>query len=505
MFQTLAKKIPQDKDLPDRTWQLQVLRSVLEGKLYDSLKYSFQQEKTESGEYITLRERRPSVRYNLCRMVVQDTIALLFGDGHFPTVELDTPEACEAIQEVIKETKLPQVMHEAAMRGSIGSVAILMRVLKDRIFFNTMDTDFLTPKYDPEEPDTLMSVTEKYKVKGKQLRAADLGYVIDDDDLERDFWFQRIWDKRAENWFNPVPVNKKDIGTNFKPMKSDDVVEFTLDKSNTVQHNLGFVPMVWIKNLPGAIGIDGCSTFRPAVDTQIEVEYLLSQGARGLKYSSDPLLMLKDPITGTANEIVRSAANAVVVDSEKGDAKMLEISGTAVAAIVEYARALRESAIESIHGNRSNADKVSAAQSGRAMEMMHQALIWLTDQLRTSYGENGLLPLVRMILAAIEKMPTIKVRGKKVENLSGKDDPTLRWPPWFAATGFDRGQEATALSTLMTASLISRETAVKSIAASFDIEDVDGEVTRINQDMVAADKRAVDMAAQVKATETLPE
>lgn len=499
MFQTLAKKIPKDKDLPERTWTLQVLRSVLEGTIYDKLRYSFQEERTSGGEYIPLRDRRPSVRYNLSRMVVQDSVALLFGDGHFPTVELQTPEACASLQDVIKETKLAQVMHEAAMRGSVGSIAILMRVLKGRIFFDAMDTDFLTPEYDPEEPDTLLSVKEKYKVRGRVL--ADIGYSIDPLAMDSMFWFQRIWDKEGENWFFPVPVVKFGRHNPFKVAQIDPPVEPQLDKSRSVKHSLGFVPMVWIKNLPGTIGIDGCSTFRPAIDTQIEVEYQLSQAGRGLKYSSDPLLMIRSP-AADSKTMVRSAATALVVE-EDGDAKMLEISGQAAAAVIEYVKALRESAIESIHGNRSNADKLSAAQSGRAMEMMHQPLIWLADQMRTTYGENGLLPLVRMVIAVIAKLP-IKVKGKEVKHLSDADDPTLRWPPWFAATGFDREQEATALSTLRSASLISRETAVKSIAASFDIEDVDGELARIVQDEKDADARAVEMAAQVKATETLP-
>jgi hypothetical protein len=501
MFATLASKVPRDKDLPERTWRMQVLRNFLEGTIYDTLRYSFQTERTESGEYIPLRDRRPSVRYNMCRMVVQDSVALLFGDGHFPTVELETPEACQSIADLIKETKLPQIMHEAAIRGSIGSIAVMMRVLNGRIFFEAMDTDFLTPAYDPMEPDTLLSVTERYKVKGAALAAS--GYEIDADLMDRDFWFQRIWDRTAENWFAPVPVATEFRVNAFKTERIAPVEPF-LDEVRTVKHNLGFVPMVWIKNLPGERGIDGASTFRSAADTQIEIEYQLSQGGRGLKYSSDPLLMIREPASGQDGDgqIVRSPTNAIIV-SDNGDAKMLEINGTAATAVIEYVRALRESAIETIHGNRSNADKVSAAQSGRALEMMHQPLIWLADQLRTSYGENGLLPLIRMVIAAGNKMP-VKVLGKQLNTLSETEYPTLRWPKWFAPTGSDRQQEAAALQTLANSGHISRETAVKSIASSFDIEDIDEELKRILADEDAEIVRAAKANASVTATETLP-
>ena len=34
-----------------------------------------------------------------------------------------------------------------------------------------------------------------------------------------------------------------------------------VDAEQTVQHELGFVPIVWIRNLPGGDDIDGLPTF----------------------------------------------------------------------------------------------------------------------------------------------------------------------------------------------------------------------------------------------------
>jgi hypothetical protein len=58
---------------------------------------------------------------------------------------------------------------------------------------------------------------------------------------------------------------------------------------------------------------------------------------------------------------------------------------------MDWVKGLREIALEGAGGSRANADKLSAAQSGRAMELMNQALIWLADKLRISYGEGALL------------------------------------------------------------------------------------------------------------------
>ncbi len=63
MFGTISDLIPQDTDFCDRTRTLDILNRVLEGRLYDALPYEFHEERSLGGEYIPLRQRRPSVRY----------------------------------------------------------------------------------------------------------------------------------------------------------------------------------------------------------------------------------------------------------------------------------------------------------------------------------------------------------------------------------------------------------------------------------------------------------
>ena len=77
-----------------------------------------------------------------------------------------------------------------------------------------------------------------------------------------------------------------------------------------------------------------------AIENQIEIDYQLSQAGRGLKYSSDPTLLIKEPATTEPSEIIKGAGNALVV-SEKGDAKLLEIGGTASAAVIDYVASTR--------------------------------------------------------------------------------------------------------------------------------------------------------------------
>jgi hypothetical protein len=459
MFDTLCDTIPRDTDYPDRVRKLTILNRVIDGTLYDSLPYHFHEERTEAGEYIPLRQRRPSVRYPLCRIVVEDSVSLLFSEGHFPAIDSTDRQARAVFADIVKETQLNLTMTDAAIRGATGSVALLLRVLQGRIFVDVLETIYLTPTWDPNAPDTLASVDERYKVSGTDL--CNNGYDIAEPD--RQYWFTRRWDLESEIWFQPTPV-----GSTLPPI---------IDTVRTVSHRLGAVPIVWIRNLPGQSttgdNMDGACTFFAAMHSQVEIDYQLSQVGRGLKYSSDPTLLLKDPALPDG-ALIKGAGNALVV-SEKGDARLLEIGGTASAAVIEYVRTLRELALESIHGNRASPERITAAQSGRALELLNQGLIWLADNLRTSYGEVGLLQLARLIIRASQTYNLV-VFGKPIGSLSPSTPLSLKWPRWYPTTADDRQKDVQSLTSLVSTGCISRETALKLIASSYDIESIEDEL-----------------------------
>jgi len=475
MLKTLKATFPRDPDLPDRTTELIWRGHVLRGRLYDMLPHAFHTEKNEAGEYIPIRDRRPSVRYKLCPLVVDDSVSLLFSEGHFPELEHEDKPTKEALQRICKELALNMVMIDAATRGSVGSVAIFMSILEGRVFLDVMDTAYLTPTWRMTAPDTLELVTERYKVKGKVLR--EMGYLADKDN--EDYWFQRDWTPTEEITYFPLLVSKAREG--YPPQ---------VDPGGIVRHGLGFVPIVWVKNLPGGDHVDGLSTFPDeAIETSIEIDYQLSQAGRGLKYSSDPTLLIKEPANGEG-KLIKGGGNAIVVDKD-GDAKMLEINGSAANAVIEYVRFLRELALESMHGNRSNADKLSAAQSGRALELMHQALIWLADRLRISYGEGALLSVLSMILRASDKLGGLLYRdGTKMPRLDTSKPLSLRWPAWFTPTTQDMLDTASTLKILVSGGMLSRETAIKVLAAQYDIEDAKAEKVLIEAEMKVSSEGA---------------
>nr|WP_321985344.1 phage portal protein [uncultured Lichenicoccus sp.] len=486
MLDSIVKTIPKPPGLSERAQRLDLLAKVLDGALYDSLQYEFGDEQNGTGEYVPLKQRKPSIRYNLCRMVVEDSVSMLFGEGRFPTIDCADDRTKATIKDIIDESNLTEVMVDAATRGSVGSVAIFLRVLKGRVFWQAMPTLALTPVWDPEEPDSLKSITERYQVKGSDLAAQ--GYEIPEEQGTQTYWFQRIWDSLSETWFLPLSLDDERDG---KPQ--------LVDKDRTVQHGLGFVPAVWIRNLPGGDDIDGACTFALGIETQIEIEYRLSQGGRALHYASDPLMMIREPAGDPDGDMVRSASNAIIV-SKDGDAKMLEINGASTSAIIDYSRALRDLALETMHGNRSTPEKLAAAQSGRAMELLYQPLINLVDKLRHSYG-RGVQRLLRMVVLANARSP-LKAYDEPIARgtLSTKNRLTLVWGPYFPATIHDKQLMGQTLGGLKRDGLISRETAVERVVEFEDVADIKAEMARIQADIAAQDARlATQPGVQFKA------
>lgn len=496
MLHQIVKNLNLDKDYPERCHNIDIYTRVLNGELYDGLKCEFCDEYDSAGAYIPLHRRKPSVRNNLCRTVVDETVSLLFGNDHFPKINTESEEVKERVDEINDCIKLRQVMLEAALIGSTGSVALFLRFIEGEPQVEVLGAQYLTPTFDPANPRRLISVEERYKVKGAELEK--MGYVVESSRAE--YWIMRQWDVNQERYYFPFRRNEE-------PKE---------DKKRRVEHNLGFVPIVWIKNLPKATGrgykeIDGACTFKAAIDISIEIDYLLSQGGRGLKYSSDPLVVFRladeytmaanavqvaDGTNNTAPKIVRTGSNAFVLGKDD-DAKLLEINGRAAEAIINHVRYLRELAMEGIHGNRSHADKIHSAQSGKAMQKLDQALLWLADMLRVSYGENGIIPLIKMIMEASRKI-AVSVNGKIIPAIPDTKIE-LNWPHWYPPTPDELSSEANTLTLLKDAGLLSQKTAVETLSEDYNIVDVEQEIKDIKKDQDEFMKKNVQIKENVRA------
>jgi hypothetical protein len=508
----LKKTMDRDSDLPARAFEIAALTKVLDGEHYDHLRYPFSRENIgDTEEGISIWRRRPSVRLDLCRTVVDQSVSLLFSDDHFPRVLVDNPGTQGAVNALLRERCFSTLMAEIATVGSVGSVAVHFAVLSGKPYFSVRNTAYLTPSWNAEDPDELVQVAECYKASGSELRAA--GYDVANDDLLAAFWFEKAWTDAAELWFVPRKV------------LTDKPEPRLVDERRSVAHGLGFVPFVWTTNLPavasprssGGRPIDGACTFRGGLDTSVRADYSLSSAGRALDFAGAPKLVIyRKPIPnddgrgsegGSSTTGLSGGPGRALVLPDYTDAKYLETNAASVAVTEDYAKALRQAMLEAMHGSRADPDRISSAQSGRAMEMLNQPLIWLASKLRKSYGEGCLLPLLRMACRASEIVQRAE-GGLLIDGVRyrGLDATGLRldWPRWYAPTDMDLQAEATTLTTLAEGGIISSETATSLAASSYAIEDVPAERSKILAETLAADARAREISAQVQAKETLP-
>jgi len=513
----------------DRFRRLDAYEKLLNNKLYDHLPHAFITE-SNGGSHVPFAQRRPSETYNLAEIIVSQTAGLLFGDEQAPTVRCHDDKADgenpdkdteDAIETLIDTLELDAYLHEAVYVGSPGSVAIVVRAVgpDKRPYIEIVNGKFGMPIYATLEPDKLVALRQIYPVKGDDL--IPLGY----DAIEGGDYWMRL-DITETNEVRYVPLSDTDyqrLGT--KDPVTHKVIEWELDAERSFTHAFQCVPVVWIKNLGRTtFGIDGPCTFGSIVDLIVSIDYGISQTTRGFRFTAEPMLAIargeladqniEGPLgDGTLKDSggrpVRTGAN--FLDLEHGaSAQMLEIAGKGLTGFKEYLEMLREWALEVLGGMKASAEHTKGAPSGKALEMLHQALILLVKRQRLAYGNRGYVPLLRVILKGISN-GAIVVNG--ISNVNPDVPLRLVWPSWMLPTGTDLMAHAQGLQELagmgpdgQTRPLLPESALVRLAANAVGINDAQQaiaelETQRTKEDAVKA-QNAHDAAALQAAVKT---
>lgn len=436
----LVKNIPYEEWATSRYKGLDRLERTLMGSQYAHLQYPFHFEvDPASKQYIPLNERRPSVIYRLPASVVQDTVDKLFSGRHWPHfkgVEDHQSDLIHEIEMLTRKTNLEKALRKAVFVGAVGSVFVSFKYVDKILSFDVWNPKNCLPVFDAKGE--LQEVKIFYKAKVDSLLA--LGYELDDKERAQDeLWWGKRFTKEKEIAY--VPSDKA---------APPDWSEWAVDESRSKEHDLGFVPGVWIENLPGGVFPDGGCTFENLLELCVEIDYQLSQAGRGFKYSAAPQLAVRGlanmAIGTNGRTVVRSPANILELHpgddvTKPGDAKLLEMQGQGLRATMEYVKLLRSYALETTKGSRKDPERLTAIpMSGKAMETLEEELLDLIQSLRESYGDHGLLPLLKLVLRAGEKLGLVKTYNEE-----DFDEIQLLWPKVFLPSAAEIQEYATAL------------------------------------------------------------
>jgi hypothetical protein len=476
----------------DRYQMLDFLERWLKGILYDDLIYEFYFPEDSMPTYIPLRERKPSVMYNLAKIMVDRSTDMLFGDNHWPTLTSADKNTETAVRAIVEESGCQRYWRKAARMGAVGTVAVIFKILDGKVYHEVLNAKYCTPVFNPKNPTDVIKITEQKRVMGVELQAC--GYP--DADPDDKYFYRRVFTETEEIEYFPIKVSEVSGELNGLRWKKNDDRSF--------EHNLGFLPGVWIKNLESEDKLDGTATFDQLLTFQTEIDYQLSQTGRVFHYTGDPLTVFIDPSLAEEDgeARIRSAGNTVILN-EGGEAYNLEVQATAQSVVLEYIEQLRKYALEVGRGNRADADKISAASSGKALELLHKDLIGLTDELRVQYGNYGLLVYLKKLLKATKKykMDYPEVT-KELKAMNADATLKLEWGAHFEPTSTDDRETSLFLTESVTNGSISEETATKIIAPRARVTDIAAERAQISKERDEADKRAIKLDQTQQAAQT---
>jgi hypothetical protein len=472
MLEKLFKDFPVPAWADERYKRLAFLDAAIDGQMFNSLKGSFYDASPLEaiGRRARLTARKPSVRYNIARYVARQSARKLFAGRHAPKfVHPKNAKLALAAEALMREGFLKTRILQAAVWGSVGSVAITFTILpggdkQPRIIFNVQRARDCWPTLD--ELGELKCLRLAYTVKGVQLVA--LGMTVDMKNAplkaDEDYWFVRDYCPGREVTYIPPRV-----GTEIDGVEIDKViraVKLTEFKDLAFDAPGDLVAAHWFVNLSGGEFPDGACTWEDALPGMVEISVTLSNVGRGVRYNGTPMLVVignKHSRSGGGRlapgepPIGRDAADVLHLNAEtteqgakvtgKGDAKLLEMRGNSVAAALKYVEAVRKYSLELVGASRKDPDRSHWPQSGKAMELLDEDFFDLVNELRTGYGEYGVIPLMKKALTVASALKHPLLAGVDLRDL---DELALKWPRPYQPSAQEIQNFAVALSTLVT-------------------------------------------------------
>lgn len=416
---------------------------------------------------VPMAVRRPSSPMRVGRAVVNAFTNLLFGEKRWPSIrahgDLDTQEFCEALN---KASGLPIKMIRARnLGGSAGSVGLSWsfhdgqpRVSVHRskhIFIREWaDREDLIPK----------EVSEVYVYPQEEWDPARKCVV------QKLYWYRRDWNPDASITYAPAL---------YEPGKEP---AWQTDSEGTHEHKDGYAHFVWVQNTP-TDEVDGEPDYEGLYEQMDVIDILSSVLARGAVLNLDPTVVLKMDADIVKRMGVRKGSDNALTVGKDGDAKYMELAGTALTAGVALLESKRKSFLEAAQCVLPDPNELAASgMSSVAMKVVYAPMLAKGEVLREQYGgaakrlDEQQLASSRRVMGTSVQVPggeegemgevslnlPPKTRSEPVVDEMGKptgEEETileeqvpgeatsleLEWGPWFAPTPDDQLKTAQTL------------------------------------------------------------
>lgn len=444
-----------------RSATLDKVYKYLEGCQYDHLA-AWQDCQDES--YIKVRDRRPRVIFPFAKIYQNRVASKLVGASTFPALRIeDDPDTEQFLSIIMNASFFKAKMLSAGKNlASYTSAFVRFKVEDGAIILENYNPNYCYPKFDS---------------KG-QLVEVEIKYVFESNEIDAS-------GKPVLKWYRWIGTQESDTLYNEPEYKPD--VEPLWEVVEQVDHGLGMVQGTWFRAGEHLNGVDGEDL--PMVE-QLDgfidaINYNLSLSDSSSSYGMEPQLALKGLTEEEAGDLIKSAHRAWLLGRE-GDAKFLEVGGSGLEAGKNTREDLLKYASHAAQIVFLDPEKMAAnAQSGKAMEVMHAALVEMVNELRP-WMAKGMVELAQKILAVVVHYNNA---GFETEYIAPKGwmpdslDIQVKWPPIFPLTIQDVQQIVSIGNMMANANMLSRESAAKWVQAQgvdLGVEDWEAEVAKIN-------------------------
>lgn len=451
----------------EREKRAEIARRHYFGTQYDHLK------PWDSDEL--LRKRKPSVQCRITKQVIDTVCAYLFGEGNAPVwdAENETPEIKQRLQEIISfsgiEWKYNQLARQAALTGT---VAIAFHQFSNgRMDIEVLHAEHCIPKFGYEN----RNLAIENNIDFDDLLSLD-HYWIENAPNGEKYVHRRTWTLKDLNVYKPRPHSFTNL---------DD--SWVVDQEASVKHNLGFVPVAWIRLIEADGDVDGVPILSSAeFAIEDEINYTLSQLGRAIQYTSEPKTIFTDvdnlDITklDTGSSKSWRLQSSPITGGKQAKVELLEMSGTGQEKGFEYVDKIRWAIYQAARVVEHNPESFAGVLSGTALKLQLTPMVAMINDVRPQF-EKGIGRLLSKMM---------HVNGFK--NVS----VIATWPDVVPRTDSDLQMMVSSIIQLLDFNLITERTAVSFIAPFFGIDDVDSYIPQLIRDTMPT--QTVDIKEKYK-------
>jgi hypothetical protein len=433
------------------------------------------------------RYRRPIVPYYLAQVIVNRFTSLLFSESKRPRILCDDELTEDWLVGFADATSLWTQMSQArTYGGAMGAVAVGFEFKNGKPFVQVHDPRWVFPTFSDRSDYTLSRIEKRFQ------------YPVQERDEEGEwkevlYWYRRVIDEETDSIWDKVRA------TPGEP-------EWDVEEHRTVNHGLGFCPVVWIQNRIVEDATDGDPDCFGVYETIEAMDRLYSQAYKGTIQNADPTTVVK---TEEGFQEVTSGSDYALQMGKDEDIGFLEMQGTGIKQAIELAEKFEEKAL-TIARCYLDTNTGGPSRTEEEIQHNHSSMLEAASSLRTQYGK-GLQKLLELVLQAARMLSQprkvtnedgtvsnvvskIALPKKKIKNSDGKvtgfkvrelgegESVEIQWPKFMQPTLDQISKAVDAASKARSSNLIDNEHATRFVAEYFKVESVRDVIANVRKE-----------------------